>query len=271
METVLLLRSYGDFVIALYHLNNTTPDQQTYKLVASKHLEQLHQALFPLLSPAQQQIVFIDFGIEKHILSGFTHRYLFTKHNLKELKILQEQMNGIDSIVLEQERRAWLIKMACKRSISTVHSSGNIYDSWATFFDHKTSLQTVKRNYKTVLIFPDSRLRRKQIPEQVLLNLEQQFAEQGIETNRAYFKNAPVGTSYQNFKELVQLIQEAAYIISSDSLPAHIAQLLQKPHTILYAKEINHEWVTPFARENNTSYIFNDKKLISQLFKLGQI
>ncbi len=258
MEKILLLRSYGDFVISLYHLTNTPPDYQPYRLVASKHLEQLHLALFPFLSPAQKQIEFVDFGIKNQILSGFTHRYLLTTTNLKELKSLQRQLQGVDSIVLEQKRRAWLIKLAIKAKVSTVHKTGNIYDSWANFYQNKTALQVTKSKHQSVLIFPDSRLQRKAIPENVLMEIENQFNQQGMQVHRAYFKKAVKGIAYQNFEALVQLVHEAKYIISSDSLPAHIAQLLQKPHTILYANQINLEWVTPFAKENGSAYLFEE-------------
>jgi len=263
METVLLLHSFGDYVIALYHLPNSSRLYHNYRLVASKHLEPLHLALFSYLSPAQQQVQFIDLGIQNHILAGFTHRYFFTKNNIQELKNLRSHLNGLEQVVLEQERRSWLIKLIGRSAIKTVHQSGNIYDSWASFYENKQAFDTQVSHFKNVAIFPDSRLQRKAIPENVLLELEQHLAEQGIQTQRAYFKKALTGTAYQNFAELVQLIADAEFIVSSDSLPAHIAQLLQKPHAILYAEQINHEWVTPFAMTNKTAFLFQEVKSIT--------
>ena len=83
METVLLLHSFGDYVIALYHLPSSAPLNKNYRLIASKHLEPLHLALFPFLSPTKQQVSFIDLSIQNHILAGFTHRYFFTKNNIQ--------------------------------------------------------------------------------------------------------------------------------------------------------------------------------------------
>ncbi len=263
METVLLLHSFGDYVIALYHLPSSAQLYNNYKLVASKHLEPLHLALFPFLSPAQQQVQFIDLGIQNHILAGFTHRYFFTKNNIQELRNLQNHLNGLGNIVLEQERRSWLIRLICKSVVKKVHKSGNIYNSWARFYANNQAFQTQNSKYQKVLLFPDSRLKRKEIPEDILLELEQHLSKQGVQTQRANFKKATTGTVYQNFSELVQLIADAEFIISSDSLPAHIAQLLQKPHAILYAKQINHDWVTPFAKTNKTAFLFEEVKTIS--------
>lgn len=263
METVLLLRSFGDFVIALYHLAATNSNKPC-RLIASKHLEPLNQSLFPFLTPAQQSVQFLDLGIQHQLLSGFTNRYFFTKGNLQELKNLRKQIGGLGDLVLEQDKNAWLIRWACKRNFTTVHQAGNIYDSWAKFYQHKTTTKAHSIAYQSALIFPDSRLKRKVIPEKVLVKLEHQLNAAGIKTKRAYFKKGGIGNGYQNFTELVNLIAESEYVISSDSLPAHIAQLLQKPHTIIYANKMNEEWITPYARVHRTAYTFeeilNDKQ-----------
>ncbi len=257
METVLLLRSFGDFVVALYHIPAHQDPNKSYRLVASKHLEPLYQSLLPFLSPAQSSVAFIDLGIQHHILSGFTNRYFFTQENIRELRNLQMQMKGVANIVLEQNIRSWWIQLACKSKISSIHQSGNIYDSWEKFYGNKTLLKTTIASPKNVLIFPDSRLQRKEITETVLMKLETQLADQNMNTSRAYFNNTAKGISYRNFTELLQLIADADYIISSDSLPAHAAQLLQKPHAIFHANKINQEWVTPFAKENGTAFTFD--------------
>jgi hypothetical protein len=258
MKTVLLLRSFGDFVISLYHLSDENSHHRSNQLVASRHLEPLHQSLFPFLNPAQQSVRFIDIGIKHQILACFTDRYFFSKENIQELKNLKNQIKGLGDIILEQQRKAWLIKMVCKGNFSTVHQHGNIYNSWAVYYGCSNVIAKQKVSPKKVLIFPDSRLQRKEIPEKVIVHLEERLNISGIATNRAYFNKAPTGISYQNFTELVYLIAESEYIITSDSLPAHIAQLLQKPHAILYANKINHEWVTPYVREHETAFTFDE-------------
>lgn len=257
METVLLLRSFGDFVVALYHIPAHQDSNKSYRLVASKHLEPLYQSLLPFLSPAQCSVEFTDLGIQHHILSGFTNRYFFTRENIRELKHLQQQMKGVSNILVEQNTRSWLIQLVCKNKISPIHHGGNIYDSWAAYYGNANLFKTEKSTLKKLLIFPDSRLKRKEIPEEVLVKLETQLADQNIQTSRAYFKKAAKGMSYRNFTELLQFISEADFIISSDSLPAHLAQFLQKQHAIIYANKINQEWVTPFAKENGTAFTFD--------------
>jgi ADP-heptose:LPS heptosyltransferase len=53
---------------------------------------------------------------------------------------------------------------------------------------------------------------------------------------------------HDSFDDLLALIDQADEIITADSLPAHLAQLFAKPHVIYYAKDVDYEWVTPYAR-----------------------
>ena len=54
-------------------------------------------------------------------------------------------------------------------------------------------------------------------------------------------------TVYNNFKELIQLIQEADFIIGADSLPIHLSQLLNKKHFILYPGGGSKAFFTPYT------------------------
>ena len=79
----------------------------------------------------------------------------------------------------------------------------------------------------------------------------------------AYFKQVPTITTanntstktkqvlYSNFKTLIQYIQEAELILGADSLPIHLAYLLNKPHYILYPNGYPQLFMTPYAQINN--------------------
>ena len=56
---------------------------------------------------------------------------------------------------------------------------------------------------------------------------------------------------YANFKTLIQLIQDAELILGADSLPIHLAYLLNKPHYILYPNGYPQLFMTPYAQINN--------------------
>ncbi len=277
MDTILLLRSFGDFVIALYHL----PADKPVRLVASSHLKDLYQSFYPFLNPAQQSVQFLDIGIQHNLLAAFTNRYFFSFQNLRELKELrkivldntqknehpQEQAYS-EKLFLEQKRRAWVLKLTTGFSFGSIHQNGNVYDAWSRFYGHETPIKQATISFKKLLIFPDSRLERKVINEDVIQQIEMGVSEMGIEVIRAHFGMANHPASfYTNFSELIKLIQEADFVISSDSLPAHIAQLLQKPHAIVYASKINHEWVTPFARANGWLFTFDTIEQLANKIK----
>jgi ADP-heptose:LPS heptosyltransferase len=79
----------------------------------------------------------------------------------------------------------------------------------------------------------------------------------------AYFKSATNkhSVSYNNFDELLKMIQDADFIIGADSLPIHLANLLNKPHFILYPKGFTQLFITPFALANQSFGTFEECKI----------
>jgi ADP-heptose:LPS heptosyltransferase len=72
--------------------------------------------------------------------------------------------------------------------------------------------------------------------------------------------------SYSNFTDLVEIIKKVDFIISSDSLPVHIAELYYKPHWILYNHKINTNWLTPSSSSSNYYSTFEQTNLINIIF-----
>ncbi len=267
MKTLFLLRSYGDFIIAL---SQAVFSKNPVRLVASIHLEELYTAVLPFLPPHFFSIDFVDIGIDKGLLRSYTNRYFISKQSLKELQNLTLTIQNLakdstetDSFFLEQKRKSFFTRSITRTHFSWVHESGNIYDSYKHFFaplqdKDAGEKKMIQLKDKRVLIFPDSRLKKKQITATALKNIVLNLQQQNAEVDTAIFKKpfSEKSFGYHDFKSLVQLIAGADCIISADSLPAHIAQLLQKPHQIAYAKTINQEFITPFAQMNKTAFTF---------------
>jgi ADP-heptose:LPS heptosyltransferase len=122
-----------------------------------------------------------------------------------------------------------------------------------------------KLNTKKVLLFPDTRQAKKNIPSPLINKLENELAAKGYTLEIAYFKQVPdIATTfndksasnsnkvvYANFKTLIQLIIAAELILGADSLPIHLAYLLKKPHYILYPNGYPQLFMTPYAQINN--------------------
>ncbi len=273
MHRLFLLRAYGDFVILLQALIQS-PQKNKYTIIASKHLQPLYQALESVIDLKSIQIQFVDFGITKTQLSLFTNKHLLSLVTLIELKqikkFVQQNPNneGIDYI--EQDKRIGLFNSITGLSFNSIISKEPVYISYAKFFDIQDIKEVEVReesrediNSKKVLLFPDTRQAKKNIPTTLISKLENELSAKGYKLEIAYFKEAPNSNStnntatktkevvYSNFKTLIQLIQEAELILGADSLPIHLAYLLKKPHYILYPNGYPQLFITPYAQINN--------------------
>ena len=76
---------------------------------------------------------------------------------------------------------------------------------------------------------------------------------------------AKFGDAYNNFNELIALIMQSDLVIGADSLPIHVAALLNKPHYILYADGLTQNFMTPFAANQKSFGTFNHYDLSAYL------
>jgi hypothetical protein len=275
MHRLFLLRAYGDFVILLQALLES-PQKNKYSLIASKHLEPLYQELTLVIDLSSIQIQFIDFGITHTQLSLFTNKHLLSLNMLNELKQIKNFVNqnpnqdGQDYI--EQDKRIGLFNTITGLNFNSIISTEPVYTSYAKFFENKELqkeegqvAENNKLNSKKVLLFPDTRQAKKNIPSSLIYKLDNEIETKGYTLEIAYFKQVPdiantindMITSnsnkvvYANFKTLIQLIIDAELILGADSLPIHLAYLLKKPHYILYPNGYPQLFMTPYAQINN--------------------
>ena len=288
MHRLFLLRAYGDFVILLQALLES-PQKNKYTIIASKHLRPLYEELALVIDFTSIQIQFIDFGIANTQLSLFTNKHLLSLNTIKELiqikKFVQQNPNKEGRDYIEQDKRIGLFNAITGLSFNSIISIDFVYSTYAKFFDIQNINKKVdnkegkeinevefkeavefdnhKPNSKKVLLFPDTRQAKKNIPSNLISNLENELAAKGYALEIAYFKEAPTNTNanntatktkqvvYSNFKTLIQLIRDAELILGADSLPIHLAYLLKKPHYILYPNGYPQLFMTPYAQINN--------------------
>ena len=288
MHRLFLLRAYGDFVILLQALLES-PQKNKYTLIASKHLQPLYQELALVINLSSIQIKFIDFGIANTQLSLFTNKHLLSLNTIKELiqikKFVEQNPNTEGTDYIEQDKRIGLFNAITGLNFNSIISTDFVYSTYAKFFDIQNANKKVdnkegkeinevefkegvefdnnKLNSKKVLLFPDTRQAKKNIPSNLISNLENELAAKGYALEIAYFKEAPTNTTvnntatktkqvvYSNFKTLIQLIRDAELILGADSLPIHLAYLLNKPHYILYPNGYPQLFITPYAQINN--------------------
>jgi ADP-heptose:LPS heptosyltransferase len=89
------------------------------------------------------------------------------------------------------------------------------------------------------------------------------LTKKGFDVTTAFFKNIPtipVGkvATHDSFTDLINLIRAADLVITADSLPAHLSQLLHRAHFVCYDGQPNPEWMTPYARKTIAFGVLGD-------------
>ena len=266
---LLLLRAYGDFLIAL-HLATKNQLNAPIRLIASVHLKPLFKAL-PIVLPPNLSIEFHSFQIHNNLFGFFTDRYLFTKQTLDELFALKKFIKAdqtSEPFYLEQKKRNLFLSIFCNHPFKYIIEQENVYESYARFFKADlTSLSNIQWPFdlaqKKVLLLPDARQSKRKITPEII-----QLIQLGVESKKANLTIGTFSVHYNNFSELVSLIQQHDIIIGSDSMPIHLAQLLGKPHYIVYPQLVNPQFFTPFALKHQSYFTF-EKILADQSFFLN--
>jgi ADP-heptose:LPS heptosyltransferase len=152
-----------------------------------------------------------------------------------------------------------------------------VYDALGHFFGYESNDKTFQLSevYSKgkVLIFPDSRKKHKVINEATMEQLSADLTRLKVDFKIANFgktKNENNHLSnqivYNDFKALIVLIKDCDFVISSDSVPVHIAEFLGKQHVILYNDKINYNWLTPFAKKYHMFTTFKDTPIFINKF-----
>lgn len=268
---ILALRSYGDYVILLNSIKHADV-KENVKIVASSHLKPLHEALHAHV-PSNFEFVFMDFGIKNGLMGLFTNRHFFSLNSFFEISNLSNYIKSLkineEKVYLEQSARKFLLNIFLGKNFHHLYINGNVYDALGRFFGLESNEKTFQlsevHSKSKVLIFPDSRKRHKVINEATMEQLSSDLTRLEVDFKIAKFgaiknENSQLTNQivYSDFKALVLLIRECDFVISSDSVPVHIAEFLGKQHVIIYNDKINYNWLTPFAKKYHMFTTFKD-------------
>lgn len=234
MRRVFLLRAYGDFAIAVQALAATDA------IVASMHLKPLYDALISQGCISPRIIEFVDFGIQGSQLNLFTNKTFFSIDTFRQLSKIKQyiQANPGSSDFVEQSARLGLL------NFYTGHSFKAIFETEEPVYAaYGLPALGLERKGDKVLILPDARLPKRIIPSSILSRMEGQVAR--------------FGSDYTSFEQLIDLIQSSDYVVTSDSLPLHLAYLCHKPHFILYPDGGKQDFFTPDALASGSFSTFS--------------
>jgi hypothetical protein len=280
-KAIVFLRSFGDFTIAISVLRKSA-SLQDHVFYASVHLKPLYNDLKASLTDIDLNIQFIDFGIKKKIFGYFTNKHTVEFHSFKELMNLRRWLKGEGlgvegfkglgrsgiQLFFEQRRKQWMIAPFLGGSFPYIHKkSKNIYDSYLAYFGvapESLAFSTPSSNaIHKILVLPESRKKSKSFQLSFIHELAFSLTKQGFDVTTAFFKKnqtVPVGklSTHDSFADLIGLIQSADLVITADSLPAHLSQLLHRPHFVCYEGKPNPEWMTPYSRETKAFGVMGD-------------
>ena len=267
-KAIVFLRSFGDFTIAISVLRKSTT-LQDHAFYASRHLEPLYNDLKAALPDIELNIQFIDFGIRKKIFGYFTNKHSIELHSFRELMKLKKWLSGMkdEELYFEQRRKQWMIAPFMCKTFPYIHKkSRNIYDSYLAHFGvapQMLAFQESPTAIHKILVLPESRKKSKSFQPSFIHELASSLTKQGFDVTTAFFKNiqtVPEGkvATHDSFADLISLIQAADLVITADSLPAHLSQLLHRPHFVCYEGKPNTEWLTPYARQTKAFGVLGD-------------
>ena len=234
MRRVFLLRAYGDFAIAVQALAATN------MIVASLHLKPLYDALMSRGCISPRSIDFVDFGITGSQLNLFTNKTFFSIDTFRQLSKIKQyiQANPGSSDFVEQSARLGLLNFFMGHSFKAIFETREpVYAAYGL------QAQGLVRNGDKVLILPDARLPKRMIPSTIVARMEGKVAR--------------FGSDYASCEQLIDLIQAADYVVTSDSLPLHLAYLCCKPHFILYPDGGKLDFFTPDALASGSFSTFS--------------
>lgn len=224
MRRVFLLRAYGDFAIAVQALAATD------NFVASLHLKPLYDALISRGCISPRLIEFVDFGIQGSQLNLFTNKNFFSFDTFSQLSKIKQyiQANPSSNDFVEQSARLGLLNFFTGHSFQSIFETGQpVYAAYGL------PALGLERKGEKLLILPDARLAKRMIPASIVELIDGCLARFGVD--------------YTSFEQLIDLIQASDYVVTSDSLPLHLAYLCRKPHFILYPDGGKQDFFTPDA------------------------
>lgn len=241
-------KSYGDLVIACNCLRQV--DNHHYRLLVGSHLNALLDAIhfngpFQLLEVGSTVPALFDInkcGYLKAIMSG-----LLLRRRIREVVTPSHDSLVFDRLGIRER----FLASPCQ--IEHLGPRGaNIYLDYSNFLGVSAPPCAERQGSlgNRVLVFPDSRIKEKEIPETLVHDIAQANLCAGKTTSIIKIGNAgsfPIFSGadvkwIHGFDRLVEILKTADAVVSADSLPAHLAEYLGIP-VFVFTPRPNDYWM----------------------------
>ena len=215
----------------------------------------------------------------------------FELYKVKSLNTLKRLINDIKTIVaLGNNNNTYLLDYSSRR-INFVRANlvwpdpnENIYTGKKKLFGKyyekadeplTGNLPGTLKPYNRILVLPGSRIQTKRIDTALVYKIIKTFKNFDIQIAEYGSAIDEPGNIiyYNNFDQLINLINKYDLIISAESLPYHLAQYFKKAHFVIYnrSKHFKRTFMTPFIIDNGYYSIYDGKNTFDVVYKLQNI
>lgn len=243
MYKIVTLKAYGDFVIACNaaRVLQTSIQSEPISIIAGSHVQPLAEALeIPI-----DRVFYISDSVSSDVPAIFDARKRGLFSALKSLINVRCQINCLhpdsDLVFDSLGWRERLIGLGRK-----IHGlpgfAKNIYIGYDHFFESIGYLPRSEDfpsaiNISRAIIIPGARMGFRIIPRSVILNIYKELKSHGIEVKVVLLEGEKIEVSQglatevvpRNFSALVSSVKDSDFVVSADSLPAHLSSLLGIP------------------------------------------
>jgi ADP-heptose:LPS heptosyltransferase len=272
-------KSFGDFVIARSVLDGVAQAARSrIRLLACSHLKALNEIL-----PDSDRVTLVDcgedrvpaiFDVKKCGALAAVQSALSLRRRFQRIERNENEVLAFDALGVRERFIAGRWPAICPRA-----RGSNIYETYSRFLaeqDIPTGAPAPLRSRaaRSVGIFPESRLAEKRLPAATLAVIVDRAVRAGLDATIFILdgdSSPPEGFSCsvnisRSFGSLAQAMRSVDAVISSDSLPAHLAEYLERP-VFVASRAPNQYWLPHGCFTRNHWAVLNSSELAASLDK----
>jgi len=258
---IVSVKAFGDLIIILSSLKSA-PTAHRSRLLLGRHLQPLFDALE---SPVEA--TWLDHG-ETGVPSFYDIRNSGVRKAAVSALWLRRGVAAASSRnVLLFDRLGWRERfLAGGRRARALPPADNIYLAYRALFGNPALDSALPRRGGHIGIFPGSRLASKNLPLELVGQVRKRIAAHGGESElllldgeRPDLERAGLGGRVvpRSFAAMLDAVRTCDAVISADSMPAHLAQMMGRP-VFVFTPVVNNYWLPYSALAGNRWALFRD-------------